>query len=198
MVILGTALRRGEVLGLTWKDVDIENKILRINHQLHYTCARGKYKFSISSTKTKSGIREIPLTETMIAVFMRLKEEAKPNRISIDGYNDFVFINSKGDNVIIPRQLSDSLTAACEKYNKKERVLAAKEDRVPVLLPPITSHILRHTACTRMAEAGIDVKVLQELLGHKRCEVTMNIYNHVGTLRKQKEVEKLENMLVLA
>jgi len=57
------------------------------------------------------------------------------------------------------------LTAACVKYNKKEKTLAEKEGRKAELLSMITPHILKHTACTRMAELGVDIKVLQTVMG---------------------------------
>ena len=69
-----------------------------------------------------------------------------------------------------------------------------KEQREPILLPAITPHILRHTACTRMAEMGMDVKVLQKVMGHKNVSVTMNVYNHVDLHRLTREFERLESM----
>lgn len=96
--------------------------------------------------------------------------------------------------MIIPRRFGDALIAACEKYNRKEEKSAEKEKCKPELLPMITPHILRHTACTRMAEAGIDIKVLQTVMGHKRADITMNIYNHVDLCRIQKEFEKVDSL----
>lgn len=56
-------------------------------------------------------------------------------------------------------------------------------------------HILRHTACTRMAEAGIDPKTLQYIMGHGDISTTMDIYNHVDSVRVQNEMKKLENII---
>ena len=95
------------------------------------------------------------------------------------------------------RQLSDSLKAACEKYNKKEVKLAKEQNREPKMLPNITSHILRHTACTRMAEAGVDLKVIQAIMGHKRLDTTMNIYNHVNLQRLSQESHKMNSIVTL-
>lgn len=60
------------------------------------------------------------------------------------------------------------------------------------MLPIVTSHILRHTACTRMAESGMDIKVLQAIMGHSKADMTMNIYNHVDLHRISKEMGKIE------
>lgn len=62
-------------------------------------------------------------------------------------------------------------------------------------LPHISAHILRHTACTRLAESGIDPKTLQYIMGHSSIAVTMDIYNHVDTVRVKNEMEKAEDVI---
>lgn len=76
-----------------------------------------------------------------------------------------------------------------------EALNARKENREAEYLPEITSHVLRHTACTRMAEAGMDLKVIQVIMGHSNVELTMNIYNHVDFKRISTEMEKVEAAL---
>ena len=80
-------------------------------------------------------------------------------------------------------------------YNKQESQIAIKEHREPELLPHISAHILRHTACTRMAEAGIDPKVLQVIMGHSDISTTMNIYNHADSERMKNEMKKFKNIM---
>ena len=64
------------------------------------------------------------------------------------------------------------------------------------LLPHISAHILRHTGCTRMAEAGMDPKVLQYIMGHAHINVTMDVYNHLcGEERIFKEMAKLDAVI---
>lgn len=196
-LILETALRRGEALGLTWDNVDFKSGVLRIDHQLHYYSVNGKYCFKAGSLKTDSANRVIPLSKEAITILQDVKRNeyftSINSGIEIDGYNKFIFLNSRKNNVIIPRQFGDAMIAASEKYNKQEKKSAEQEKREPELLPKITPHILRHTACTRMAEAGVDIKVLQTVMGHKRAEITMNIYNHVDLSRIKKEFEKVDS-----
>ena len=195
ILIMETALRRGEVLGLTWNDVDLRKGIIKVNHQLHYYSIKGKYVFMIGEPKTTSGYREIPLSNVALSVLNNLKQTEYFNSvgsgIEINGYSNFIFLNSRKDNVMIPRQLGKSLAAACNKYNKIEKKQAEKEGRQPVLLPIITAHHLRHTACTRMAECGVDIKALQMIMGHKKATTTMNIYNHADLHRITKEIDKV-------
>ena len=67
-------------------------------------------------------------------------------------------------------------------------------DRREVQLPNVSPHILRHTALTRLAEAGCDIKVLQYLFGQTDVRTTMGVYNHIDSERVKREVDKLENL----
>ena len=68
-------------------------------------------------------------------------------------------------------------------YNKTEVERAKKEHRKAELLPKFSAHVMRHTACTRMAECRMDVKVLQYIMGHAHIDVTMEVYNHIQELK---------------
>ena len=90
--------------------------------------------------------------------------------------------------------ISDVLIDA---YNKKEVQIAKTEHRNAELLPKVSAHIMRHTACTRMAEKRIDVKVLQYIMGHAHIDVTMEVYNHVSEMsRIESEITRLENVAI--
>lgn len=95
----------------------------------------------------------------------------------------------------------NTLTRTChllrESCNKEEIEVAQWEEREPVLIPDFTFHVLRHTFCTRMAEDGMDVKVLQEIMGHSNIAVTMQVYNHVSDDRAINEMNKIQNVIGL-
>lgn len=55
-----------------------------------------------------------------------------------------------------------------------------KEKREPELMPPISSHTLRHTGCTRLGENNVNPKVMQYVMGHSDAQITMNVYNHIA------------------
>ena len=82
-------------------------------------------------------------------------------------------------------------------YNKKEVQIAKTEHRNAELLPTVSAHIMRHTACTRMAEKRIDIKVLQYIMGHAHIDVTMDVYNHVSEMsRIESEITRLESVAI--
>jgi site-specific recombinase XerD len=104
----------------------------------------------------------------------------------VDGYDDFIFVNKDGRvqhqgtlNKAIKRIMRDCNCGILE----KEGV-----DSNPVLLPNFSCHNLRHTFATRLCESGINLKVIQDILGHSDVSTTMNIYVDVTNDLKRKEI----------
>ena len=87
------------------------------------------------------------------------------------------------------------LTRIVKTYNEQELQSAVAENREPLLLPHLTPHIMRHTFCTRFCENETNIRVIQEVMGHKDIKVTMNVYSHV-TLDKAREcMQSMEKVL---
>ena len=93
----------------------------------------------------------------------------------------------------MPSAVNNVIYNVVDKYNliKEEVSRAKKEHRKAELLPRISAHNLRHTACTNMARQGMNIKVLQYLMGHAHSDVTMDVYNHIaGREDVREEVER--------
>ena len=125
--------------------------------------------------------------------FLELKKQKLKTGIhceaTIDGYNDFIFLTTRGT-PIMPNAYNSVLYRIVKSQNKRR--LKSNPDK-RVLLPHISSHTLRHTACTRMSEAGMNAKVLQYIMGHASIEVTMEIYNHIAEMeRVVAEVQRVQ------
>lgn len=194
--MLGTGCRVSEMAGLSWsKSVELKKKIIHIDHQLIYKNIDGKTKFHIISPKTDAGKRNIPMTDAVYHALLEQKKQCMETgnfcKIEVDGYDDFVF-TTKGGKPLSASAVNFILENMVNAYNKLEVIKAENEKRSTCPLPHISSHILRHTACTRMAEAGIDLKSLQYIMGHSSVEVTMAIYNHVDMVRVTNEMKKAE------
>ena len=199
-IFLGTGCRRGELLALTWSDVDMEQKEIHITSQLLYRDFGEGNKFHISSPKTEAGNRTIPMNESVYEAFVMQKKlnfmQGIRRTVVIDGKSDFIFITKNG-NPLNPQRINKILSNMVADYNEQEEWLAKKEQRKADLLPHITAHILRHTACTRMMETGINMKVIQHIMGHSDIGITMNIYTHIADQsRIKEELSKLDQIVL--
>ena len=190
--MIGTAVRCGEAIGLTWNDVDFANREINIDHQLIYKKTGKKYGFYADIPKTDSGIRVIPMTSEVYKALVIQKEvqmeRGHRTNVEIGGYKDFVF-STKNRNPIMPSAINNILLNIVNRYNSNRNG--------GIELPHISAHNLRHTGCTRMAEASMDPKVLQYIMGHSKISVTMDVYNHTSPERNRKEMKKMEKLRIV-
>lgn len=194
--LLGTGCRIGEASGLTWDDCDMENNLLHIRRSLNYTPDERtrKYGWSVTTPKTKSGNREIPMLPEVREVLRQEKMRQLRDGvcgIEVDGVSGFVFTNRDGG-ILMARGFSAAVDRIVDGYNANELTLSKQEGRQPSFLPKITPHIFRHTFCTRLCENKVDAKVVQEVMGHADIVTTMNIYNTATTEFKKNEFEEIE------
>lgn len=111
--------------------------------------------------------------------------------ISLDGFTNFIFINRFG-NLQQQGTLNKALKRIIRDCNDMQ---LSKGKKNPVLLPNFSSHSLRHTFTTRLVEAGVNIKVIQELCGHSRSGVTPDIYITVTKELKQREFGNFEEKM---
>lgn len=192
---LSTACRKGEMIGLRWDDVNLKNRTISINHQLQYVLENGKSRFVASSPKSDKSVRVLPMTEKCYRALIMQREHQLmlgiDHNVEVAGMKNFVF-TSTVSTPYRPDFINEFLNNIVNAYNKLEEERALKKKREPDLLPHITCHALRHTACTRLAESNVNIKVLQQFMGHSDIQTTMNIYNHVDHVRMKAEIEKAE------
>ena len=195
-VMLGTGMRVGEHTGLRWCDIDFDEDLISVNHTLvFYNHGDNKgCTFSINTPKTEAGNRTIPILPSVkeaLQMERKMQQEFDVKcSVSIDGYSDFIFVNRFG-----ATQHQGTLNKAIKRIIRdcNDEVLLKSKEKDPVLLPPFSCHSLRHTFTTRAVESGMNVKVLQEVLGHKDISTTLNIYTDVTKDTKKKEVSTLGN-----
>lgn len=195
-VMLGTGMRVGELTGLRWCDIDFDEDLISVNHTLvFYNHGDNKgCTFSINTPKTEAGNRTIPILPSVkeaLQMEKKMQQEFDVKcSVSIDGYSDFIFVNRFG-----ATQHQGTLNKAIKRIIRdcNDEVLLKSKEKDPVLLPPFSCHSLRHTFTTHAVESGMNVKVLQEVLGHKDISTTLNIYTDVTKDTKKKEVSTLGN-----
>lgn len=176
LVLLGTGLRIGELLALTWEDIDFEECMISVNKGL----SRTKEGLVVEATKTVKSNRVVPVPKATMKALEELKESRKIVSIDkkIDG-KSLVFQTKNGTH-IIPRNFQRKF------YSLRKKAGVSDE---------ISVHGLRHTFATRLLEVGEDMRVIMELLGHAEISTTANIYSHVQANTKRKAVSRMDDFL---
>lgn len=205
VTLLGTGMRIGECLGLRWEDVDFKKRSISVNHNLIYRPVENEEtgeritKFTVTTPKTRAGIRTIPLFNDVYDAFAREYQLQKClgfNQSEIDGFSGFIFTNGKGT-VFEPGAVNKAIKRITESYNALEEELAKAEDREAVMLPDFSCHHLRHTFCTRLCETDTNIKVIQSIMGHADIQTTMDIYAEVTQEKKEEVLHSLEGKLII-
>src|SRR5690554_130339 len=165
-------LRRGEVLGLQWKDIDWKKGMITIKHGMT----------DDGLTTPKSGeARSVPLSEAVAEI---LKEQRKKQRQYKerfwDEYHRSDFVTTYHDGTLIkPRALSKAFADTLKKAG----------------LGHIRFHDLRHTAASLMLHEGVDLKTISDILGHSSISITADIYSHVIEEQKKSAAKKLDKYI---
>ncbi len=164
---LHTGMRIGEVCALRWMDVDMDDRMIHINHTLQRVYKKdlsgsGKSKLLLSSPKTKTSRRSIPISKSLYTVMKGLSPSS-PNMFFLSGSEKIIEVRTF-------RTFFETflIRNGFEKFN---------------------FHILRHTFATRCIEAGADCKTVSELLGHATVNMTLNLYVHPHLEQKRNCVE---------
>lgn len=154
-LLITTGIRRGECIGLKWKDIDEQAAVLSIERSVSYTPKSG---IVISTPKTANSIRKIPLMPSVLQLLQDYKAEQGA------GFTDneaFVFHNV--EDAFTPRT-PDSLTRHLKRFMTKHG------------FPDLSPHDLRHTCATLLLANGADIKSVQDILGHADASTTLNFY----------------------
>ena len=178
-VVMG--LRRGEVCGLSWRDVDTELKILSIRHSFDQFG-------NLKEPKTHAGLRSLPLSDTLCRAFDLHREaqrEGFSGVMSRDGKRPF---RQGEDTPVIVDQYS-------ERMNPNNFAAHWRRDRKSLDAEGLCLHELRHSYLSMLAFEGVHPKVMQELAGHADPRVTMDIYTHVNMDSKREAAAAVEGAL---
>lgn len=170
VICLYTGLRIGELLALTWNDIDFDNGLLKINKEVYKIKQNGVYETIIDKPKTKSSARIIPIPKVLLAKLKELKKKSKYEHI----------ISTNKNTIVGTRSYQRTYENILKRLNIQYK----------------NFHSLRHTFATRAVEIGIDVKSLAEIMGHKNPTVTLQRYTHSLLSYKTDIMNKLGKLLV--
>lgn len=178
-ILFKTGMRISEFCGLTKDDIDFENRRIRIDHQLQ---RKRNMEYIIEKTKTKSGIRYIPMSDEVMECFRKIIENRKRPKIEplIDGKCGFLYLDKNGMPMV---------ALHWEKYFQhiREKYNSIYKNGLPIISP----YVARHTFCSNMAKSGVNPKNLQYIMGHSDIGVTLNTYTHLYFEDLDNEMEKV-------
>ena len=201
--LFGTGCRIGEVIGLRWDDVDFDNRVISINHNVSYyprSIDSYRCEFELTTPKTEAGKRTIPMLDKVYEALLQEKENQKLFgyccTMTLAGMSNFIFSNRNG-NIHNPASINRVIKRIVSDYNAKEIISAKRENRDPIIVPSFSCHIARHTFCTRLCETETNIKVIQDVMGHKDIQTTLGIYADVTEKKKREAFRELNESGIL-
>lgn len=169
IICLYTGIRVGELLALTWSDIDFKTGTMYIRKTCHDGYEGCGYTKIIDTPKTASSKREIPLSKYLISILKEQKRQSK---------SEYVITGADGK-IISKRSYQNTFGIVLKRLN----------------IPHMGMHALRHTFATRALECGMDVKTLAEILGHNNAAMTLNVYAHSLPEHKRNMMNRVSKSL---
>ena len=164
---LATGLRRGELLGLKWSDIDWKNGIIKVRRQV----ARVNGEIVEAPLKTKNSYRAVSISPQAIEVLREQKRKT----------NDTYVFPSPNGGPISPDSVNNMLGRVLERSG----------------IPKVRFHDLRHTFATIALQNGVDIKTVSDMLGHFSAGFTLDTYAHVTTSAQKEAAQTMGNILSL-
>ena len=179
LILITSGLRKGEVLGLAWSDIDMETGAFRVRRTVQRV--RGRLEFG-KTKEMKKSTRSLYLGRVCLAALARHREEtakrlSSPLNPAPGQPDDLIFVTSSG-RVVEPRNVNTML----------QRLLRSAG------LDPARVHDLRHTAATLLLMDGATIREVMEQLGHASIATTANIYGHVLDEAKRKMAARMDRL----
>mgnify|MGYP001157658271 FL=1 len=164
---ISSGLRRGELLGLQWTDIDLEGSVIHVKNNLVKT-SKGCL---LQSPKTKSSVRDIVISDDVCTMLKKRRKEYP-------------------DDIYFVRQLSKDQPVNPDNFSRQYRCICEKAG-----IKGTGIHRLRHTFATIAFQAGIFPKITQEQLGHSDLKTTMKTYTHLNHNAVKTAVNVIEDRL---
>lgn len=197
MVMMLAGLRRGEATALTWADVDLDSRTITVNKSWDFAAGR------VKGPKTAAGERVVHIPR-LLADYLRAEREADPSTLyvvhtSIGGRMTDIAWRRMWDSYMSDLNVKYGYHGAVNKYSTRKKDKNGKEQgALPMVIRTFTPHELRHTFCTLLYMAGVDVLTARDQMGHASVQVTQEIYTHLDAKHKARKMEALDGYLSAA
>ena len=181
----GTGLRQGELIALTWNDIDFDKENINVNKSYSTSKNRdlnisNKYVNTIKAPKNKSSNREIPIPKSFVPLLKKHKLNMIEENLAAGRNNDLynIVFQSRNGTHLNPKNIDRSW----RKLLRKTQI-----EHIPL-------HGIRHSFASRLAEAGVNPAVAQQLLGHSSISTTLTIYTHISQDLKRSAAIAIDNL----
>ncbi|MNW51059.1 Transposase [compost metagenome] len=177
-------LRRSEVVGLKWSAINLDNRTITIKHTVTSGTLDGKFiEIESDRTKNKASRRTLPLVDTFYDLLIRMKEQQEAHRFSYGSsyctdYMEYIYVNELGQR-IKPGYITQNFPILLNKHGFRH----------------IRYHDLRHSCASLLIASGINMKEVQEWLGHSDYATTANIYSHLEYNTKVSSAQTMSEVL---
>lgn len=171
-LLITTGLRRGECVGLKWRDIDESRSMVHIERNVTYTAKTG---IIVNTPKTSASNRVLPIMDSTLALLKCLKQQRQSENPTAILEDSFVF-PSESD-IFSPRN-PDAVTRRVKRFMRANG------------LPDMSPHDLRHSCATLLLSSGADIKSVQEILGHTNASTTLNFYVRADLKQMQTATKK--------
>jgi integrase len=182
-IVYHTGLRQGEVAALRWQDIDFDNEILKVNHNM---VEKKGGILELDTPKTDSSLSEVVMTPSLIVALKKVQLEHKKHKLLTGIEMEYVCGWLDG-RPLRPNYISRAFKQAIERVNK----LLKQEDQIT----PITFHGLRHTHASILYEVGASSHEISKRLRHSRVSTTDNIYIHMSERKKKDTAAAFESAI---
>lgn len=192
MIMLYAGLRRGEMMALTWSDIDLNAHSINVNKTIVFDGSVGKV---VNSTKTESGIRTVYIPDVLVEYLRNARREALLVTSKCGG--------SAHSEISWRRMWESYMHALNVKYGDFGKIVPAQvggkkktgPQKLPMIIPTFTPHQLRHTYITMLYLAGVDVLTAKQQAGHADIKTTLGIYTHLDQKHQRRNLDKLNDFL---
>lgn len=190
IIMMLSGLRRGELAALTWADVDLKKRTITVNKTVEYL-SDGTWELR-PFAKSASSMRVVDIPQRLADYMAQMPR------------NDFLVIQKAGGGTMTESAWVKLWRSYMRTLNAKYGTGLLKDQDRPekpgpktyvMTIPHITLHWLRHTFCTLMYLAGVDVVTASKQMGHADVATTLRIYTHLDTIHKRKSIDKLDAYL---
>lgn len=194
MIMMYAGLRRGELLALTWEDIDLKEKTISVTKSVEMIEDKPYLK---EGGKTSAATRTVYIPQVLVDYLSNVEHE----RFSL------VCPNKKGtlmsdtawrrlwESYLCDLNIKYGDWKHCDVFDNKPPKSKYTPKEKPMLIPNISAHWLRHTYATMLYHAGVDVLTAKELMGHADIKTTMAIYTHLDSEHKKQNISKLDEYL---